>query len=142
MNEPQSATERPEVELLPLQQLTISRRIWARGQPSKLLSGDDMKLCCVGIYLRACGVADDALAERRDVDDLMENKNFTLPPRARWLWTTAAQRFVRKEVDELYLVNDSDSTGTSYHIIGEEERERALVTLFRTLGNVEVAFAD
>ena len=49
-------------------EFTIDRAIWLRGEgghASRLLRSSDSKMCCVGIYLEACGVPRNALLNER-----------------------------------------------------------------------------
>jgi|SRR3984957_16017850 len=59
---------------------TIDRNKWLRGEgtsKSSLLRSSDGKMCCLGIYLSACGVAKDILKNLATPASIVE-KN-TLP---------------------------------------------------------------
>jgi len=109
-----------------MRKLTIDRAIWLRGEGfyiSALLRGSDAKMCCVGIYLEACGVSRDVLVDVHVAEDVKD-----LPEEARWL-----RKYRDKDGAGLYETNDS----TDYQ--DEHVREDRIAAAFARNG-VEVEY--
>lgn len=92
-----------------MRNLVIDRNIWFRGQGSKesKLLNDNGKMCCVGIYLKACGVPEEDILNVRTADELADefsNKN-KLPEEAKWLFDFV-QRCRSIRATDLYIIND------------------------------------
>lgn len=105
--------------------LTIDRSIWLRGEGVDVSylrrSPGDGKMCCVGIYLQACGVPPAKLDGMRSAVQVRE----LLPDEAKWL--------VRGDcnglgVGDLYQTNDTSAD------------EARIARLFAYHGGVEVKF--
>jgi len=102
-------------------EFTIDRKEWLRGEgvyQSYLLRARDGKRCCVGIYLKACGMSDEELsgvtgANEKPVCDL-------LPQEAGWLLNWEL-------LGHLYVDNDERSTS-------ESEREERIAEGFARNG--------
>jgi len=105
--------------------LEIDRRKWLRGEyPSRLLRVSSRKQCCVGIYLSALGVPDEALLDRCYADSCGVGP---LPEEARWLLGHSA------DAHALYVRNDD--------AMAEETREIAIAAIFAKHG-IEVTFTN
>ena len=79
----------------PMRTLTIDRAVWYRGQgpeESKLLRSEDGRRCCIGLYLQACGVPDNALRGKPVAVQLF---NIALPPEADWTQRRADEEVAR-----------------------------------------------
>ena len=109
----------------------IDRAIWGRGRGDGkgVLLGDDDCRCCVGIYLKACGVPDDVM---KGVDTAYKLK-FNLPTETAWL---KSDRF-NSTVNKLYGVNDD--LLTDLNIPKETYRESMVQRLFAE-ENITVTF--
>lgn len=107
----------------------IKRSEWLRGEgaiESALLRPRDGKRCCVGIYARACGVGDNAIANffwpgDRDCES---NMCGWVLPGSHWL----------HQVDGLVTANDSI-------YLDESEREHHIARIFADHG-ITVTFED
>lgn len=123
--------------------LVIDRSKWARAYingPSLLKQRERAKggnagahqgaQCCVGIFLSACGVPDDAL----EGVGVAENVHHPLPKEARWLTTTHGVGYGKRSdvAQALYTANDDAK-------ISEETRELIIKETFKKQG-VEVEF--
>ena len=109
----------------PKRGFTIDRRVWLRGEPhgSRLYRPADRKQCCVGIYLRACGVSTRALSDQATAASLVEDGRAQMPSRAKWLLSgDYALSWAESSVDgqRLYGMNDSPEE------TGREERIEAI----------------
>lgn len=97
--------------------LIIDRAKWLRGEgglPSYLLRKYDNKMCCVGFYLKACGM--------KDVDILSKSvpsKVVDLPKHALWLVIG------RLDSHNSGLLHVNDTTFSS-----EDERENKITEIF------------
>jgi len=108
-----------------LTKLTIHKREWLRGESghnSYLRRSSDGKMCCLGIYLRACGVEVDDLTDVRSPARVAGG----LPGTTWWL-----NRLVS---NELMSINDEST-------ISETEREIELTKRFGENG-IQVVFTD
>lgn len=66
-----------------LKKLTIDRKVWLRGEgEGELLRASDGKMCCLGIYLKACGKAPRTLLGKAMPSELSKR---VLPEEALWL---------------------------------------------------------
>jgi hypothetical protein len=57
-----------------MMKLTIDRATWLRGEGgsnSRLLRGDDQKMCCLGFYAKSCGFSDEDLSDHLDPSELL-----------------------------------------------------------------------
>lgn len=90
---------------------------------SRLLRREDGKRCCVGIYLKACGMSDSQLLDLTTADQLVG----LLPVEAQWLQRNGVNL-------PLYQLNDSVS-------IIKASREAQIATEFAEHG-VIVTFTD
>lgn len=122
--------------------LKIDRNKWARGGilPGLLLNGMGSQ-CCVGLYLSALGVPDEALRGRGCADDVEVQK--VLPDQAMWLNFGELSR--SDDAQHLYSVNDCTLghaiNGEEHALVieSEEQRERLIAETFARNG-VEVEF--
>lgn len=109
--------------------LKIDRQVWLRGEGSArsyLFRSHDAKLCCVGLYLRDLGVAEEDLEALKSACTVCN-----LPFGASWL---APARVSSPIAGELYETNDDPN-------IDPEVREQKIADLFARAG-VEVEFHD
>ena len=103
---------------------TIDRSRWLRGRDadvgegSRLYRTSDKKMCCMGFYLRRCGMSVTDIQEK-SLPRLVETD---LPPSAGWI--------VGHAENDLAIVND---------IRRHKHRERAIKTIFKRHG-VDVTF--
>lgn len=110
--------------MTPVTAFVIDRTVWLRGEGiarSKLLRPDDGKRCCVGIYLGACGVADEALSGVPAAHNAVN-----VPDMPRWLL---------EDVGGLYADNDA------YGGLTEERREELIADGFARRG-ITVTFIN
>lgn len=134
--------------------LTISRKVWWRGETSKLLGtacGEttSRKQCCVGIYLSALGAPDSELF---DIGGAQQVSRHGLPKEALWLVRESpleprrggepsleprrgvCYRDPTVEAGSLYGINDNKD-------LSEEDRETKIKERFARQG-VTVTFED
>jgi len=119
--------------------LIIDRSIWYRGRGSRgsrLLRLQDGRRCCLGIYLGALGVADEALNDTPTPDtlDVHVIKNM---PAAMWLFDWAHNsdlRTVRGVSPLLSLLCKRLLTVNDDSHIAERQREDRVQRLFATAG--------
>lgn len=116
---------------------TISRRKWWRGHgaDSELLRADG-KMCCVGIYLKACGIKPTLLKNVVDASDLaVENENALVKKIPTWLLNNASGYWQNSDIAfELYAANDEEE-------VRGAEKEKAIKNIFATHG-VDVTFVS
>jgi hypothetical protein len=121
-----------------IKKFTIDRNIWLRGESddsSELFRATDKRMCCVGIYLKECGVPLDHLLGRG-----VPLKEFT-PEEALWLFPAVASSTGHLHPDQsklagnLYVENDV----VACHLDDESDREKAIKRYFAEAG-VEVDF--
>jgi hypothetical protein len=112
---------------------TIDRDIWIRGvtPESALLHSPTGKMCCVGIYLQACGVPRDRLKDKPTASWIDMD---LLPANARWLVTGVGGDHETPAAAALYAVNDDFA-------VNELQREVEIVELFARQG-IEVEFTN
>ena len=125
-------------------EFVIDRNVWGRGgeEGGYLLSTpcNGSKMCCLGIFLEACGVDRDALLNNSEPRDLFRS----IPEGARWLVNyldsasefdpgsfdprySAAPDIQPQDVRDVMAVNDADD-------ISETERERKTAAFFAAHG--------
>lgn len=118
--------------------LTIDRKVWLRGEgdaddpnfDTRLLRASDGKRCCVGIYLSALGVSDEALRDEREACNLGMKQ---VPKAARWLVRDGDGCTDNSQAGmDLYDINDSKEHRGAI-------RERKVAKAFAVHG-VEVEF--
>lgn len=132
----------------------IDRTNWLRGEGSKasrLLRPTDEKMCCVGIYLKACGVPRDQLLDTAAVesrrlvsgglslDSVSDTKLAIpiLPEGASWLRDDFKHcSGPTPAASALYSMNDYQASD-----MPERYREEGIRNLFAKQG-VEVTFVD
>lgn len=123
-----------------MRKLKIDRSIWLRGEGdrrSKLLRSSDQKMCCIGIYLEACGVDREILSDIGDASSMFVKR--VLPEEARWLVSTD----ISPSAESFYRINDcilnSDYPDEYAEISSEEDREQKIKEMFLK-HDVEVEF--
>jgi hypothetical protein len=108
-------------------EFVIRRSVWLRGEGpmnSMLLRPSDGKQCCVGIYLSACGVPNEALEHRPNATSVTTVKDL-IPT---WLLVSSIT------VNWLYRRNDAP-------YLHDGDREAGIQHLFAEAG-VKVTFVD
>ena len=109
--------------------LIIDRRVWLRGESmSALLRVSTQTRCCVGIYLSALGVPDEALAGNPTAYEV----NKFIPESAEWLLGERCEN--SDDANDLYGNND-------YRSLDPATREQMIAAIFARHG-VEVEFQD
>ena len=110
----------------------IRRQEWMRGERSRLFDPTRAResRCCVGLYLRACGVPDAALADRSNASDI---RDVQLPDETEWLFDEFAEApcYGDSEAAE-FLYDENDSTDVA---------ESSIARLFAAQG-ITVTFRD
>jgi len=119
--------------------LIIDRTIWLRGESpnrSRLLRSDDGKRCCLGIYLGACGVPDEALMDVESPQGVLIRAAAVFPEQA--LWLLEPKRDVNSDqAHRLMLQNDYFAEAGD----NPETREQAIASVFADQG-IEVTFTN
>lgn len=119
-----------------VKELVIDRNVWLRGegsQNSTLYRRSDGKMCCIGIYLNACGIQRDTLEGKMIAEDLPIVYYRKVPE---WLY---------KHSD--YVLTPGVPYGTNDRIASgedeftEEDREREITKAFAAHG-VTVTFVN
>lgn len=89
-----------------MKKLVIDRSKWQRGEGyAQLLDDETGKMCCLGIYLRACGKAPSTIANRSFPCQI---PNRLFPKEADWLLEGLGEdRFDSAVANKLMYVNDS-----------------------------------
>ena len=111
--------------------LKINRKRWFRGkgsEESKLLRAEDRKMCCLGFYLRACGVSVRGLTDETLPSDMLED----VPKKARWLLKKTNE--FENSSDCQYLIDQNDTEE-----LNELTREKRIAARFQKHG-VDVEF--
>lgn len=127
---------------------TIDRSKWARGtNDAKLVASEDGKMCCLGFFYLACGVARASIIDLGEPHEPFDNDlDLPLPKLAAFLveesedddeecWGAPGRSYACSDAgaDLIYANDDLDLT--------EVERERRIAMLFAGQG-VDVAFVD
>lgn len=119
----------------PVTELTISRKVWIRGDSgpggSCLYRVADEKMCCVGVYLRALGTPLDKLTGKMSAS--VPSVRGVLPESA--LWLVDETGWNSDGAFSLYETND-------FLHLSEPEREAKIAELFLKHGGVTVTFVD
>lgn len=113
--------------------LEIDRSQWLRGEGaarSYLLRRADQKMCCLGFYLRSCGLGADLIEGECYPSDLGN----ALPEKALWLGKTPPGTGAKTWSSFLASTNDDQ-------FILASEREERIVQGFAEQG-IEVSFVD
>ena len=99
--------------------LVIDRTIWLRGEGAKAsrLLRNDGKMCCVGIYLEACGVPRGELLDRSTFYILPSAEK---PDQASWL-DEPAFSLAPSHATQLYAANDAEMCS---------DREQTIAAIF------------
>ena len=117
----------------PIPGFTILRRRWlrgGRGGDSCLYSESSRRMCCLGIYLRACGFSVGGVKERSMPGDV-EATGKRVPS---WMVTRRANNFIRTSPSNMKLAVMNDNSELS-----EKKRERKIQELFASQG-IKVTF--
>ena len=112
-----------------IMKLIIDRDIWLRGEGSGwsyLLREEDSKMCCLGIYLKECGVPSEKLLYMTSPYQLVK----IIPPEAGWLLGSSS-------IDTCSLMELNDEK----KIEKEDEREEKIAYIFAK-HNIEVEFVN
>lgn len=87
--------------------LVIDRKIWLRGEgdsSGQLLRPDDGKMCCIGIYLEACGVPKELLKGQDVAHSGVVMP--VLPEEAQWLVAGIHCAMAQPDAQAAYAIND------------------------------------
>lgn len=109
-----------------VKEFVIDRTVWLRGEgarDSRLLRPSDGKMCCLGIYLKACELKDEAIS------------NLTVPASVGGQvpqWLLFQPSFEHTHVVDLMIDNDTPN-------LSEVEREASIVSGFEKNG-IKVTF--
>ncbi len=117
----------------PISGFTIPRRRWlrgGRGNDSSLYDPKTRKMCCLGIYLRACGFSVADVKDRSMPGDV-EATGKRVPS---WMVIRRANNFIRTSPSNMKLAVANDNEGLS-----ERKRERKIRELFANQG-IKVTF--
>lgn len=127
-------------KIKPVKAFTISRKVWLRGEPndSFLLRNRDGKMCCVGIFLHACGVPAEEMLDGEAVNSFIGLPIYNRMEQALgksfgWLFRLSVKSSL---IDRLYHANDNSASS-----ISPNTREKRIAELFAE-GGVEVTFKD
>lgn len=146
-----------------MREFTINRRRWDRGEmfadirkekgqnkPPSLKHPEDGRMCCLGIYLEACGVPVEKLYARADPKELVEDV-VELPQDAQWLVYIDHPNVSGDETFYESLTFWWDNTGVTQELMeanddtnrfsSEAEREQKIAELFKA-NDVIVHFED
>lgn len=130
-----------------MKKLTIQRSRWIRGSrdgSSYLYREDDRKMCCLGFYLRSCGVKVQSLmgiATPRYIIDSEE-----IPKQAQWLVFDPGSfdkttTFLNSDACIALIDANDKRYGSRSKLKAECQREERIKALF-AVHNVEVTFID
>ena len=111
-----------------MMKLIIDRNIWLRGEGagwSYLLREEDRKMCCLGIYLKECGVSSEKLLDMTSPCQLVE----IIPPEAKWL--------IKKDSTDTYDLMELNDEKK----IEKDKREEKIAHIFAK-HNIEVEFVN
>lgn len=128
----------------------LSRKVWIRNeQHSRLVRKRDGKMCCLGVYLKACGFEEDDMEEVCTPKGMAPHLLDKLPP---WLaknHDAAGVATVKIPPLDITIMNvndesilDASSYGRFkakgwllyYHHADENEREEKIINLFKKNG--------
>lgn len=117
-------------------EFVIPRDRWLRGEGDGgdvyLLRPADAKMCCLGIYLEACGAHASDLLNRRYPSSV----SAPLPNAAEWLIERLSQLVRGDTAEAVKLANANDNSHLS-----EVDRESTVKKLFERRG-IKVTFVD
>lgn len=122
----------------PVTHLRISRAIWLRGEggsSSFLLRCGDAKMCCLGIYLEACGISRRIL--QGVGSPILLSIRHKIPAEVRWLFTDDGRE--SQDCAGLMSINDRDLTYSNH--FDEDQRERSIIRRFSQQG-ITVEFTE
>lgn len=114
-----------------IKEFVVDRAVWLRGEGSensRLLRRQDDKMCCLGIYLDACGIAAEKLEDQATPEDVDPSEDIPA-----WLYRlTKDSKECTAKVWNLIDTNDDED-------IPETEREAEVERLFANEG-IKVTF--
>lgn len=119
-------TPRSEIGLDGRGTLVIDRRIWLRGEAESCLLRRDGKMCCIGIYLKACGIPDTSLV---GLGSPFHARNAVVPE-----WLLDRESWSNSHLALILIQSNDDQS------LGEAEREERIASYFSSAG-VTVVFA-
>jgi hypothetical protein len=139
-----------------MKELIIDRAIWARGDvfaKEQVAAGAPCagnwlldvagKMCCIGIYLKSCGLPEERLKKVGEPVDVLnqatiDGAEVELPKEALWLLETThgsedePSHTNSDTASALMAENDSDE-------VSEEDREKVIASIFAKV-DIEVKF--
>lgn len=118
--------------------LVIDRETWVRGDSmNAALINNKGQRCCLGFYLRACGVPDEHMREIGDPETMLQRTSAKVPEQAQWLIAKASPLDLPKQNTACNeLIHDNDGG-----FFKETVREKEIAKKFAAHG-VEVVFVD
>ena len=122
-----------------MMKLIIDRDIWLRGEGSGwsyLLRKEDEKMCCLGIYLKECGVSSEKLLDMTSPCQLVK----IIPPEAEWL-IDKSLGIDSMDTCDLMGFNDRRKKKIEKEDEKEDEREEKIAHIFAK-HNIEVEFVN
>jgi hypothetical protein len=129
-----------------MKKFTIDRTRWYRGQgpdESALRRKQDGCMCCLGLYLEACGVDPEGLTEKKYPSGVTA----LIPEEAQWLLAKGARpaKVAALKADDPGLADYSATTllatTNDDRKLSERVRENEVCALFAANG-IEVSFTD
>ena len=128
--------------------LVIDRKIWLRGEGcefSMLKRRSDGKFCCIGLYLKECGIDDSYLEGVPDASKLKQCFPRLIPEQAMWLTKVSgvpASAGVFYEANDYEIPQDLSSLEEiEIRFKSEADREAMIKELFLKY-DVEVEFIN
>lgn len=108
-----------------MQELVIDRAVWLRGEygHSLLFRPSDERMCCLGIYLAACGVSRRRLTNQGGPRDVPGR----IPKQAMWLLKNPHHREASDLAYDLMRANDTED-------VRANTREAKVRGLFKQAG--------
>ncbi len=123
----------------PVSKFVIDRSIWMRGDGNGKLLDSKGQRCCVGIYLKACGISDTKMLAIGTANSLVFRYRDTRPGEhvPKWLLKSVPAISsdavtASEDAEKLYSVNDSIG-------FSEEKREQEVKEHFAKNG-IKVSF--
>ncbi len=120
-----------------MHKFTIDRKTWLRGEGSLcsfLLRAEDGKQCCLGFYLKSCGVpSDEILGFRSPICISGISDNFLSMPKTSWLFSSLG--VLSNSTNDLMTLNDSTN------VASESMKENLIKKIFLK-NDVEAEFVN
>ena len=109
---------------------SIPRKIWGTGSKGGyLLNSDHGKMCCLGIYLQACGTPEGKLRDANMPGDILPKR---LPSGLQWLIDARRDSYTSRAASRLAETNDDEH-------LDARTREESIKRQFKEVG-ISVTF--